>query len=106
MRNVFCFNSTAVSGRCTGGGSGTHWVVVTLEDDAGGVAACVAAAVSVLVHDADGAVLRRLRAGLDVAQVEALPVDDAAGAQRTHCAEQNQVQLHEPQQEVPYLRYQ
>lgn len=85
-----------------GRGSGTHWVVVTLEDDAGGVAARVPAAVAVLVHDADGAVLSRLRAGLDVAQVESLPVDDAAGAQWTHCGEQGEVQLYKPQQSLRY----
>lgn len=59
--------------------------MVALEDDAGGVAPRVPAAISVLVENADGAVLRRLRAGLDVAQVETLAVQDAAGAQKTHC---------------------
>lgn len=91
MRNASCY-------------CGTHWVVVALEDDAGGVAPRVPAAVAVLVDDADGAVLRRLRAGLDEAQVDTLPATDAAGAQKTHCGEQNKVELHEPQQEVQYLR--
>lgn len=76
-----------------GGASGTYRVVVALEDDAGGVAPRVPAAVSVLVDDADEAVLRRLRAGLDVAQVETLPIEDAAGAQKTHCGEQNKVAI-------------
>lgn len=78
--------------------------MVTLEDDAGGVVPCGPAAVAFLVDDADGAVLCRLRAGLDEAQVETLPAADAAGAQKTHCGEQNKVELHEPQQEVQYLR--
>lgn len=78
--------------------------MVTLEDDAGGVAPSFPAAVSVLVDNADGAVLRHLRAGLDVAQVVTLSVDDAAGAQKTHCGEQDRVELYEPQQEVQYLR--
>lgn len=89
---------------CAGGGSSTYWVVVALEDDAGRVAPSLPAAVSVLVDDADGAVLRRLWTGLDVAQVVTLSVDDAAGAQKTHCREQDKVELSKPQQEVQYLR--
>lgn len=71
-----------------GQGNGTYWVVVALEDDAGGVAPRVPAAISVLVEDADGAVLRRLWAGLDVAQVQTFSVEEAAGAQKTHCGEE------------------
>lgn len=74
--------------------NGTYWAVVALEDDAGGIAPRVPAVISVLVDDTDGAILRRLRAGLDVAQVETLSVNDAAGAQKTHCEEENKVELY------------
>lgn len=70
-------------------GSNTHGVVIALEDDACGVAGRGTTPVSVLVHDADGAVLRRLRAGLDVSQVVALSTNHAAGTQRTHWREGN-----------------
>ncbi len=70
------------------GSSDTHWVVITLEDDACWVSGCRTTQVSVLVHDADGAVIRRLRAGLDVSQVVALSINHPTRTQRTHWREQ------------------
>lgn len=67
------------------GYSETHWVDVTLEDDAGGVAGRGATLVSVLVDNANGAILRHLRAGPDISQVVTGPINFGTSTQRTHC---------------------
>lgn len=71
--------------------SNTHRVLIAQEDDARRVAGRRAALVPVLVHDADGAVLRHPRPGLDVSEVRTLPINYATGTQRTHCREERQV---------------
>lgn len=70
----FCMPTAKALGRST------HGTVVTLEDDSGGVAA-LPALVPVAVRDCDGAIHSSLGVGLDVAQVHALAVNNAAGAQ-------------------------
>lgn len=61
----------------------THWIVVTLQDDARGVARGGTALVSVQIGDADGSALGHLRHGLDVSKVVNLTVDQTTCSQRT-----------------------
>ena len=59
----------------------THRVVVTLQDDASGVSGRGPTQVSVLIDDADGAVLCQLGGRQDVSQVVAFTIDHTAGSQ-------------------------
>ncbi len=71
--------------------SDTHRVVVTQEDDACWIVGRGTTRVSVLVDDADGADLRRLRGGLDVSQVVTLSINHATSTQRTHWGDEQNV---------------